>query len=66
MQHDELIHDWNVPDKKTARIQFDDEWLYREVAKPVARRKIPMRQLLHDEALPVFAEWQAKSDKVQY
>src|ERR1039457_6744641 len=46
-----------------ARIQFDDEWLYREVAKPISRRKIPMRQLLHAEALPVFAEWQAKSDK---
>ena len=49
-----------------ARIQFDDEWLYREVAKPVARRKIPMRQLLRAEALPVFAEWQAKSDKIAY
>jgi tRNA(Arg) A34 adenosine deaminase TadA len=49
-----------------AKIQFDDEWLYREVAKPVARRKIPMRQLLRAEALPVFAEWQAKSDKVPY
>ena len=49
-----------------AQIQFDDEWLYREVAKPVSRRKIPMRQLLRAEALPVFAEWQAKSDKIRY
>ncbi len=49
-----------------AQIQFDDDWLYREVAKPVARRKIPMRQLLRAEALPVFAEWQAKTDKIRY
>jgi len=49
-----------------AKIQFDDDWLYREIARPVARRKIPMRQLLRAEALPVFAEWQAKRDKVRY
>ena len=52
--------------KDAARIQFDDEFIYREVARPVGRRKIPMRQLLHKEALPVFTEWQAKSDKVRY
>jgi guanine deaminase len=49
-----------------AKIQFDDDWLYREVAKPVAERKIPMRQMLRDEALEVFAEWQAKPDKIRY
>ena len=49
-----------------AQIQFDDQWLYREVARPVGRRKIPMRQLLRAEALPVFAEWQAKADKIRY
>jgi len=49
-----------------AKIQFDDDWLYREVAQPVAKRKIPMRQLLRGEALKVFAEWQAKPDKIRY
>jgi len=49
-----------------ARIQFDDAWIYREVAQPIARRKIPMRQVLRTEALPVFAEWQAKGGKVRY
>jgi tRNA(Arg) A34 adenosine deaminase TadA len=49
-----------------ARIQFNDDWLYREVARPLARRKIPMRQLLRAEALPVFAEWEAKPDKIRY
>jgi guanine deaminase len=49
-----------------AKIQFDDAWLYREVAQPIERRKIPMRQLLRAEALPVFGEWQVKDDKVRY
>ena len=49
-----------------ARIRFDDELIYREVARPVARRKIPMRQLLRPEALKVFAEWQAKTDRIHY
>ena len=49
-----------------ARIHFDDAWIYREVAQPIARRKISMHQLLRIEALPVFAEWHAKSDKVRY
>jgi guanine deaminase len=49
-----------------AHIQFDDEWLYREVAQPVAKRKIPMRQLLRAEALKVFTEWQVKPDKIRY
>ena len=49
-----------------ARIRFDDELIYREVARPVARRKIPMRQLLRPEALKVFDEWQAKTDRIHY
>ena len=52
--------------RDAAQIQFDDDWIYREVARPIARRKIPMRQLLRAEALAVFAEWQAKRDKVVY
>jgi len=52
--------------RDAARIEFDDEWLYREVARPMGRRKIPARQLLRAEALAVFDEWQAKPDKVRY
>ena len=52
--------------RDAARIQFDDDWLYREVARPMARRKLAMRQLLRSEALPVFAEWLAKPDKIRY
>ena len=49
-----------------ARIAFDDDLIYREVAKPISKRLIPMKQLLRPEALKVFAEWQAKSDKIRY
>jgi tRNA(Arg) A34 adenosine deaminase TadA len=49
-----------------AKIQFDDDWIYREIARPILRRKIKMRQVLHQEALKVFAEWEAKLDKVTY
>jgi guanine deaminase len=52
--------------KDAARIDFDDELIYREVARPPARRKIPMKQLLRGEARAVFAAWAAKPDKIVY
>jgi tRNA(Arg) A34 adenosine deaminase TadA len=52
--------------KDAAAIEFDDDFLYREVMLPVSRRKIPMKQLLRKEALKVFAEWAAKPDKIRY
>jgi tRNA(Arg) A34 adenosine deaminase TadA len=52
--------------RDAAKIDFDDDWIYREVARPIARRKLPMHQLLRAEALETFAEWQAKPDKVRY
>ncbi len=52
--------------KDAAKIDFDDDLIYREVAKPIARRLIPMKQLLRSEALAVFKAWMAKTDKVRY
>jgi guanine deaminase len=49
-----------------AKIEFDDEFLYREVAAPIHRRKIPMTPLLRKEALKVFGEWADKTDKIPY
>ena len=49
-----------------ARIAFDDEFLYREVALPLAERKLPMQPLLREEALAAFSEWQAMPDRVAY
>ena len=49
-----------------AHIQFDDDFIYREVAAPIMRRRIPMKQLLHREALAAFKAWAAKPDRVVY
>jgi guanine deaminase len=52
--------------RDAAAIGFDDDLIYREMARPVSRRKIPMRQLLRGEVLKVFKEWRDKPDKVRY
>jgi tRNA(Arg) A34 adenosine deaminase TadA len=49
-----------------AKIDFDDDFLYQEINKPPANRKIASEQLLHQEALEVFREWQTKSNKTHY
>lgn len=49
-----------------ARIQFDDVMIYREVSRPISKRLIPMKQLLREEALMAFEEWESKADKVAY
>ena len=49
-----------------ARIAFDDDFIYREVALPIRKRKLLMKQLLHKEALAAFLEWEKKADKIQY
>jgi tRNA(Arg) A34 adenosine deaminase TadA len=49
-----------------AKIGFDDESIYREVALPIRRRSLAMRPLLRDEALAAFDEWRRKPDKVCY
>ena len=52
--------------KDAQRIDFDDDLIYEEVAAPIAKRKIPMRQLLRSEALAAFKEWAGKHDRVRY
>ena len=52
--------------KDAAKIDFDDDLIYREVARPISRRKIPMKQLLRSEAVEVFKTWKNKTDKVVY
>jgi len=52
--------------RDAARIGFDDELLYREVARPISKRSLPMKQVLRDGALAAFAEWQRKPDKIPY
>ena len=49
-----------------ARFGFDDSVIYSEIAQPQSQRKIPMTQLMRDEALAAFREWEAKRDKIIY
>lgn len=52
--------------RDAAGIDFDDEFLYQEVAKPLEERSIPTDQICRDEAIKVFEEWSSKSDKTSY
>jgi tRNA(Arg) A34 adenosine deaminase TadA len=45
---------------------FDDSLIYDELRTAHERRKIPMSQLLREEALAVFREWERKADKIRY
>jgi guanine deaminase len=45
---------------------FDDSFIYREFARPRGERKIPMTQVMREEALEAFRLWAAKPDKIAY
>jgi tRNA(Arg) A34 adenosine deaminase TadA len=49
-----------------ARIGFDDEFIYEQIALPPGGRTIKMRPFLRREAQTTFAAWKAKPDKVLY
>lgn len=49
-----------------AKIGFDDSLIYDQLKKPAKARKIPVRQLMREEALQVFRAWEAKPDKATY
>ena len=46
--------------------QFDDRYIYKELALPPGQRKIQMQQMLREEAVAVWKQYQAKPDKVPY
>jgi len=52
--------------KDAAKIAFDDDFIYAQVALPIHRRKLPMQKLLREEALQAFQEWEKKADKIPY
>jgi guanine deaminase len=49
-----------------AHAGFDDSLIYAEVNKPATTRKIPMAQLLREDALNVFRAWEQKPNKITY
>jgi tRNA(Arg) A34 adenosine deaminase TadA len=65
---------WARPDKlyyantkeDAAEINFDDKFIYEEIAKPMHERKLFTRQLLHEEALQAFKSWRESTEKIEY
>lgn len=49
-----------------AAIGFDDAEIYEEMKLPHAARKVTMIQLMREQALGAFREWQSKTDKAPY
>jgi tRNA(Arg) A34 adenosine deaminase TadA len=49
-----------------ARIGFDDDFIYQEIARAPGQRKIPAVRLMDDRADLVFSEWAANPDKREY
>lgn len=49
-----------------AAIDFDDSFIYREIAVPHTQKKIPFIPFPDAAALQVFKEWQEKGDKTLY
>ena len=42
------------------------QFIYEEIDLPLASRKLECEQMLNDEALVAFKEWQDKQDKIEY
>lgn len=45
---------------------FDDSFLYDEVKRPAGDRRIPIRQLLREEALASFEAWKQSLERIDY
>lgn len=49
-----------------ARVGFDDQFIYAEILKPLARRKIKTRQLATEASTAPFYIWERSSTKIRY
>ena len=52
--------------KDAADLGFADDFLYQELLRPPAGRKIPMEQAMRPEALAVFSQWAKLDNKIIY
>jgi len=52
--------------ENAAQIDFDDQFIYDEIDKPIGNRNIPFIKLLQDEGISVFKKWAEKNDKIEY
>ena len=49
-----------------AKIQFDDQFIYEEIAKPISERKLFTQQIMREEALEAFKKWSESPIKKEY
>ena len=49
-----------------AAIDFDDDFLYTEIPKPIDQRAIPTRQILREETIKSFEAWAVSETKIPY
>ena len=49
-----------------ADIGFDDQFIYDEIDLAMNKRKLPVVQLLRDEAQQVFKQWTVSDLKIEY
>ena len=54
--------------KDAADIDFDDDFIYQELAKPVAERSVNAIHMeeLHEDALKAFRAWELNPAKTAY
>ncbi len=52
--------------KDAAEIDFDDEFIYKELDKPMHERCVPLIPVLGEEAIQTFRLWSLKEDKTEY
>lgn len=65
---------WARPDKvyfgsnkkDAAKIDFDDDFIYKELPLPYNKRSIPFEQINKEKAVKVFELWSEKEDKTKY
>ncbi len=65
---------WARPDRifyantksDAAEAGFDDQFIETEFLVPPAERKIPMVQMMRDEALRAFEAWKVKKGRIDY
>jgi tRNA(Arg) A34 adenosine deaminase TadA len=63
--HIDRIYYGNI--RKDARdIDFSDDFIYDELARPLEERTVPIVTTLRDEALQSFRLWSEKEDKTEY
>lgn len=47
-------------------IDFDDSFIYEQIALSPEKRSIPSKEFLREDALSAFRMWDDKADKVEY